>query len=64
MATVLLLLDAFRRDYLEEETTPFLWKCSLEGERYEGVTQSFGFCERSEILCGLGPRQTGFTPLC
>ncbi len=53
MATVLLLLDAFRRDYLSDVNTPFLWRCSCEGEYYEGVEQSFGFCERSEILSGL-----------
>lgn len=42
MSTVFLLLDAFRRDYLSESNTPFLWKCSREGEHYEGVAQSLG----------------------
>jgi predicted AlkP superfamily pyrophosphatase or phosphodiesterase len=60
MATVLILLDAFRRDYLAEHNTPFLWSCSREGEHYKGVIQSFGFCERSEILTGMNGRESGF----
>lgn len=60
MATILLLLDAFRHDYLAEETTPFLWKCAREGEHFAGVEQSWGFCERSEILTGLRGDETGF----
>lgn len=59
-ATVLLLLDAFRYDYISEDLTPFLWKCSQEGEYYDGVEPSMGFCERSEILTGLRPNKTGF----
>ena len=60
MATVFLLLDAFRCDYLSESGTPFLWNCAQEGEYYERVVQSFGFCERSEILSGLRGDETGF----
>lgn len=60
MAAVLLLLDAFRPDYLTERTTPFLWRCAQEGEYYSGVEQSLGFCERSEILTGLRGDETGF----
>lgn len=60
MPTVLLLLDAFRHDYVSEATTPFLWKCAQAGEHYVGVEQSLGFCERSEILTGLRGDETGF----
>lgn len=55
-----MLLDAFRYDYLNEKNTPFLWKCSQEGEYYRTVEQSLGYCERSEILTGLQPNETGF----
>ncbi len=60
MSTIFLLLDAFRRDYLSKETTPFLWKCSREGEHCEGVVQSLGFCERTEILTGMRGDESGF----
>ncbi len=42
MSTVFLHLDAFSRDYLSALNTPFLWKCSREGEHCEGVGQSLG----------------------
>jgi predicted AlkP superfamily pyrophosphatase or phosphodiesterase len=60
MATILLLLDAFRYDYLTEEATPFLWQCAQEGEYYAGVEPSFGFCERAEVLTGLRGDESGF----
>ncbi|GAX62921.1 the AP superfamily [Candidatus Scalindua japonica] len=60
MSTILLLLDAFRCDYLSKETTPFLWKCAHEGEHYERVVQSLGFCERTEILTGMRGDESGF----
>jgi predicted AlkP superfamily pyrophosphatase or phosphodiesterase len=60
MSTIFILLDAFRRDYLSEETTPFLWKCAREGEHYESVVQSYGFCERTEILTGMRGDESGF----
>lgn len=60
MATFLLLLDAFRHDYLDKDITPFLWKCAGEGEHYPRVIPSLGFCERSEILSGLSGEETGF----
>lgn len=52
MSTVLILLDAFRSDYLCKQNTPFLYNLSNEGEYYKTVTQSYGFCERTEILSG------------
>jgi len=60
MATVLLLLDALRHDYVNEVDTPFLWQCSKEGEYYKKVIPSYGFCERAEILTGEKPNNTGF----
>lgn len=58
--TYLILMDAFRHDYLKEEVTPFLCSCAQQGEYYQRVVQSLGFCERAEILSGLKPDSTGF----
>ena len=60
MSTIFILLDGFRKDYLSNSTTPFLWKCSQEGEHYESVEPSFGFCERTEILTGMRGDESGF----
>jgi predicted AlkP superfamily pyrophosphatase or phosphodiesterase len=54
------LLDAFRNDYLSNKTTPFLARSASEGEHYQRVVQSLGFCERTEILTGLTSAETGF----
>jgi hypothetical protein len=59
MSTVLVLLDAFRWDYLSEEHTPFLWERSREGLHVRMVRPSPGYCERSEILTGRPPAVTG-----
>ncbi len=60
MAIVFFLLDAMRHDYITERDTPFLWRCGQEGEYYKHVIPSFGFCERTEILTGLTPKESGF----
>jgi len=60
MAVVFFLLDAMRHDYITERDTPFLWRCGQEGEYYKHVIPSFGFCERTEILTGLQPSESGF----
>jgi predicted AlkP superfamily pyrophosphatase or phosphodiesterase len=60
MSICLLLLDAFRSDYLSEETTPFLSRCARQGEYYRHVKPSYGYCERTEILTGLSARESGF----
>lgn len=57
---VLFLLDAMRHDYISENTTPFLFKYSRIGKYYERVIPSFGFCERTEILTGLRPKESGY----
>ncbi|MCK4577728.1 MAG: alkaline phosphatase family protein, partial [Candidatus Marinimicrobia bacterium] len=60
MATVFFLLDALRHDYVTEEHMPFLWRAAHEGTHYRRIIPGFGFCERSEILTGLTPRESGF----
>jgi predicted AlkP superfamily pyrophosphatase or phosphodiesterase len=60
MPTVFLLLDAFRSDYLSEETTPFLSECASKGRHYVSVEPSLGYCERAEILTGLSSKEAGF----
>lgn len=60
MAVVFFLLDAMRHDYITERDTPFLWRCGQEGVYYKRVIPSFGFCERTEILAGLTPEESGF----
>ena len=60
MAVVLFLIDAMRHDYITEHNTPFLWRCGQEGKYYKHVIPSFGFCERTEILTGLTPKESGF----
>ena len=59
-ATVLILLDAFRNDYLDKQTTPFLYSCAKNGHHVKKVIPSFGFCERAEILSGKTPAQSGY----
>jgi len=60
MPVVFFLLDAMRHDYISAKTTPFLHKCSQNGIYYRHVIPSFGFCERTEILTGLRPDESGF----
>lgn len=60
MHVVFFLLDAMRHDYISAKTTPFLYKCSQNGRYYRHVIPSFGFCERTEILTGLKPNESGF----
>ncbi len=60
MKTVFLLLDAFRHDYVSRENTPFLWNCAENGTWIQHVVPSYGFCERTEILTGQKPDESGF----
>ncbi len=57
---VLLLIDAMREDYISEENTPFLNSCRKDGLHYKRVIPSFGYCERTEILTGLKPNESGY----
>lgn len=60
MSTILVLLDALRHDCLDANSTPFLWKCAMEGEYYQRVVPSIGFCERTEILTGMNGAESGY----
>ena len=40
--------------------TPFLFQCAQHGAYFPRVQQSFGFCERSEILSGQTAMESGF----
>lgn len=59
-AVVLLLLDAFRYDYLKPDVTPFLCACASKGRYIERVVPGFGYCERAEIFTGKTPLETGY----
>ena len=65
---VLVLLDAFRSDYISKKNTPFLHNLAMNNIFYEKLIPSFGFCERTEILVGLTPLESecftafGFNP--
>ncbi len=60
MKTVLILLDAFRHDYLSKDNTPFLYSLSKKSVYIKRIMPSYGFCERTEILTGLNSKQSGF----
>lgn len=60
MKTVFILLDAFRHDYISKANTPFLWNCAESGSYIQHVIPSYGFCERTEILTGQKPDESGF----
>ena len=56
---MLVLLDACRGDYISASNTPFLAE-SIETKRYyKSLIPSYGFCERTEILVGLGSKESG-----
>ena len=58
--TIFILLDAVRSDYINENQTPFLWSCAKKGAYYRRVVPNFGFCERTEIITGQTPVESGF----
>ena len=60
MAVVLVLLDALRYDYINDQTTPFLNSLTGSSQYYKHIVPSYGFCERTEILSGLKPDQSGY----
>ena len=57
--TVLILLDAFRWDYLDAQNTPNLWSMRERGLYVRRLRPSLGFCERTELLTGAYPVTTG-----
>ena len=57
---ILVLLDACRSDYISDETTPFLAKLARDNIYYKSLRPGFGFCERTEILVGKEPLESGY----
>ena len=60
MKIVLILLDAFRHDYILKDNTPFLYNLMKKSDYIKQVVPSYGFCERTEILSGLNSKESGF----
>ncbi len=56
---VIVLLDAFRWDYISQSHTPFLHKLKEQNLYIKKLVASPGFCERSEIFTGLNPKKSG-----
>jgi len=57
--TLLILLDAFRWDYLHPEDTPYLWSLKEEGTYVKKLHNPGIYCERSVFMTGAGPKVTG-----
>lgn len=57
---ILILLDAFRFDYLSKADTPFLSRIAESSIYCKQLEPSFGFCERTEILVGKDSLESGF----
>ncbi|MDA9817550.1 alkaline phosphatase family protein [Flavobacteriaceae bacterium] len=56
---VIVILDAFRWDYISKNQTPFLYNFKEQNLYIQNLVPSPGFCERSEIFTGLNPKQSG-----
>lgn len=54
-STLLVLLDAFRSEYLNPKDTPFLWKLKDEGIWIKRIFNNGGYCERTCSMCGALP---------
>ena len=57
---ILILLDACRGDYINKKNTPFISSLSKQGTYYKYLKPEFGFCERTEILVGKKPLESGY----
>ena len=57
--TVIILLDAFRWDYLNPVDSPFLWTSAQEGLYVRKLRTTSGFTQRSGLFCGTFPDKTG-----
>ncbi len=57
---ILVLLDAFRCDYISKENTPRLFNLIEDSKYYKKIVPSFGFCERTEILVGKSSLESGY----
>lgn len=60
MPLVVILIDAMRFDYVTSELMPFCHAMAKSGTYIQKVYPSWGFCERTEIIAGLTPAQSGF----
>jgi len=58
--TVLIIMDAFRHDYISEKKTPFLYKYAKSGTYIKKIKPGNGFCERSELFTGKSPIESGY----
>ena len=52
---VIILIDAFRWDYITKSYTPFLYSLSNNSYYIKQIIPAPGFCERTELFTGLGP---------
>jgi hypothetical protein len=59
-ANVIIILDAFRGDYITKDNTPFLFELSNNGTYVNRIHPSPGFCERNEILTGKHAFESGY----
>ena len=57
---ILLILDAFRGDYISKDNTPNLYEFSKNSKYIKYLKPSFGFCERTEILTGKTSKESGY----
>ena len=55
---IVILLDAFRWDYLNPIDSPFLWSCSHAGTFVRKLRTTSGFTQRSGLFCGAFPDKT------
>ena len=63
--TVLVILDAFRWDYLNPEDTPFLWRLASDGLHVRRIVSSTGFTQRAAMFTGAHPDVTDcYTMFC
>lgn len=56
--TLLILLDAFRHDYLDPQDTPYLWELKENNTYVEKLHNPGGYCERSVFMTGASPEVT------
>lgn len=56
--TLVILIDAFRSDYIDPDDTPFLWGLKDEGVYVKQLYNPGGYCERSCFMTGAGPEIT------
>ncbi|MFC2154073.1 alkaline phosphatase family protein [Candidatus Altiarchaeota archaeon] len=58
--TVVIVLDAFRWDYINKEDSPKLHAFSREGIYVEKLVSSKGFSQRSVLFTGASPKTSGY----